>query len=89
MDNTTGNVTADNTSSTTRNANTHWDKPLGRSIISGPNGNGSSSRTGVLMIVAASIAWVSYYLVVHKALPDFTSLTAETLTTLKSKPDGL
>lgn len=103
--NATGNIAAGNTGTVSSSATTHWDKPLIRSIVSGPTGAGSTSRLGILMIVTSSILWISYYLVVHKALPDFTSLTmwdttmigilygpakfTEMMTNLKNGPNGL
>lgn len=48
----------------------NWDKPFIRSVLSDSDGTGSCTRVAVLLVVIASLSWVTYLTICHKELPD-------------------
>lgn len=46
-----------------------------RSVLSGPNGLGSTARLCTLIVVLFAHLWVSYLVVIERGIPNLTGLT--------------
>lgn len=53
----------------------NWDKPVFRSILSGPDGTGSTARSGILITILAAVIWVTYCIIRNHVIPELTGLT--------------
>lgn len=53
----------------------NWSRPFFRSILSGPDGSGSSSRIGILLTIFAALGWISICVWKTHTIPDLSGLT--------------
>lgn len=62
----------------------NWDQKFFKGLLREADGTPSSARFNTLLVVVASLSWVTFLVVKNKALPDLVGLTEFDMATIGS-----